>query len=402
MVGSEASVLSHDAALGDCPANPNRSDHRLNVLAIFGTRPEAIKMAPVVRALNGHERIRTRICVTGQHREMLDQAMSIFGLTADVDLDIMRRAQGLTHVTTAILSGLEKVLARERPDCVLVHGDTTTTLAASLAAFYAGVPIGHVEAGLRTGDATSPWPEEMNRRMAGVLARIHFAPTARAAANLSAEGIDPRAIEITGNTAVDALHWVRDHVLTRPEVQASMQTRFGWLDPERNLILVTLHRREIQGPAMSGICQALARLAARDDVQIVCPVHPNPRVRSVVAQGLGNMRRVHLIPPQDYTAFAWLMARAKLVITDSGGIQEEAPSIGKPVLVTRETTERPEGITAGAVRLVGTDPDHLMAETERLLDSPGSHEAMARMGNPYGDGRAAARIADRLVREFVR
>lgn len=371
------------------------------VVAVFGTRPEAIKIAPVIRALTTTDGIEPLVCVTGQHREMLDQAMDLFGLSPAVDLDVMRHAQGLTHVTTTVLAGLERAFARLRPDLVMVHGDTTTTLAASLAAFYARIPVAHVEAGLRTGNPMAPWPEETNRRLVGAIASLHFAPTRAAADNLRAENIAPEQIEITGNTAIDALAWVRSEILTRPGTAAEMQTRFPWLDPDRRLILVTGHRRENHGAGIAALARALARLARRGDVQIAYPVHLNPAVQEPVHRILGRARDVHLIGPQDYKPFAWLMTRATLIITDSGGIQEEAPALGKPVLVTREVTERPEAVAAGTVRLVGSDTDRIIAEATRLLDDARAYRAMAWAHNPYGDGKAAGRIARRLERELA-
>jgi len=358
-------------------------------------------MAPVVRALQAMPGVRAQLCLTGQHREMLDQVTALFGLSPDADLDVMRASQGLTHVTTAVLAGLERVFSRLRPDCVLVHGDTTTAMAASLAAFYARIPVGHVEAGLRSGDAGTPWPEEMNRRLVGALASLHFAPTARAAANLRAENVAPDRIEVTGNTVIDALDWVRAQMLARPGTAAEMSARFPWLDPRRRLILVTGHRRENLDGGITEICMALKRLAARGDVQVVYPVHLNPRVQAAARRVLDEAPGVHLTGPLGYRAFTWLMARAHLIITDSGGIQEEAPALGKPVLVTRETTERLEAVEAGTVRLVGTAAARIVREAERLLDDPADYAAMARRTNPYGDGKAAARICDRLMREFA-
>ncbi len=364
-------------------------------------------MAPVVRALGRTPGITARICLTGQHREMLDQVTALFGLCPDADLDVMRRARGLSPITAAVMGGLGPVLDRLRPDCVLVHGDTTTAMAAALAAFHARIPVGHVEAGLRTGDVTQPWPEEMNRRLIGRLATVHFAPTERAAANLCAENVDPARIEVTGNTAIDALGWVRGELEAHPGAAAGMAARFAWLDDPgqsgaRRLVLATGHRRENHGGGLAGVCDALARLAARGDVQVVWPVHPSPQVAPVIRGRLAGVPGVHLVAPQGYRAFAWLMGRAHLIVTDSGGIQEEAPALGTPVLVTRETTERPEAVEAGTVRLVGTAPDRITAAAARLLDDPAAHAAMARCRNPYGDGRAAERIRDRLVREFAR
>ena len=368
------------------------------ILSVFGTRPEAIKMAPVIRALEAAG-LEAPAVTTGQHREMLDQVTRLFGIRPVADLGLMRPGQGPGAVTSAVIRELAPVIANLKPDCILVHGDTATTLGAALAGFYARVPVGHVEAGLRTHDMDAPWPEEMNRRVTGMLARHHFAPTARAAANLAAEGVAEGAIEVTGNTAVDALLWVRRHVLARPGVDLSMSAAFPWAASGRRLVLVTGHRRENLGAGLAGLVQALKRLAARGDVEIVWPVHPNPAVRAAV-RDLAGEASVHLIGPQDYAPFAWLMDRAHLIVTDSGGIQEEAPALGTPVLVTRDATERPEAVAAGTALLVGTDPDRIFGEVSRLLDDPARHGMMARASNPYGDGRAAERIAARLAAMF--
>jgi len=302
-------------------------------------------------------------------------------------------------VTAAILAGLGPVLARHAPDAVLVHGDTATTLAASLAAFYARIPVGHVEAGLRTHDLAAPFPEEMVRRLVAQIADVHFAPTDGAARNLLAEGVDPARIAVTGNTAIDALTWVRDEMLAPPGARAAIARRFAWRDPARHLVLVTGHRRENQAGGLGRIAAAVARLAARGDLQVLWPVHPSPAVRDQVRAALGRQADVHLTAPLDYLAFAWAMDTAALIVTDSGGIQEEAPALGTPVLVTRETTERTEAVAAGTVRLVGTDPDRIVAEAARLLDDPAARAAMVGRKSPYGDGRAAARIAARIARE---
>jgi UDP-N-acetylglucosamine 2-epimerase (non-hydrolysing) len=373
------------------------SGGRLRVLSVFGTRPEAIKMAPVVGALAESPRVDSRVCVTAQHRDMLDQVLGLFGIDPDFDLDVMRSGQDLTDVTVSVLEGLRDVMRAWRPDRVLVHGDTTTTLAASLAAFYERVPTGHVEAGLRSGDPRAPWPEEINRRLTGALADLHFAPTATAAANLQREGVPPARILVTGNTVIDALLEAIERLRGDDRLAAAARDAVPFVDPSRRLVLVTGHRRESFGEGFERICRALARLARRDDVQIVYPVHPNPRVQEPVRRILGDEGRVHLIAPLDYLPFVYLMERAALVITDSGGIQEEAPSLGKPVLVMRETTERPEAVAEGTVRLVGTDEDRIVAEAERLLDDPAAYAAMARSHNPYGDGRASGRIVRGLL-----
>lgn len=364
---------------------------QLKVLSVFGTRPEAIKMAPVVQRLAATPNVTAQVCVTAQHREMLDQVLALFGIAPDFDLDVMRPGQTLNGITASVIQGLQPILADCRPDLVLVHGDTTTTLAASLAAYYERIPVGHVEAGLRTGDILSPWPEEINRKVAGAVAQLHFAPTARARANLLAENVRPASVHVTGNTVIDALHQVVARIDGDLEFQAGQAQALG-LDPARRLILVTGHRRENFGPGFDRICSALARLAARPDVQVVYPVHLNPNVKGPVEQRLGSLRNVRLVPPQDYLPFVYLMRRADLILTDSGGVQEEAPSFGKPVLVMRDTTERPEAVEAGTVRMVGTDEDRIVACANELLDDRAAYEAMSFAHNPYGDGKAAGRI----------
>lgn len=364
---------------------------QLKVLSVFGTRPEAIKMAPVVQRLAATPNVTAQVCVTAQHREMLDQVLALFGIAPDFDLDVMRPGQTLNGITASVIQGLQPILADCRPDLVLVHGDTTTTLAASLAAYYERIPVGHVEAGLRTGDILSPWPEEINRKVAGAVAQLHFAPTARARANLLAENVRPASVHVTGNTVIDALHQVVARIDGDLEFQAGQAQALG-LDPARRLILVTGHRRENFGPGFDRICSALARLAARPDVQVVYPVHLNPNVKGPVEQRLGSLRNVRLVPPQDYLPFVYLMRRADLILTDSGGVQEEAPSFGKPVLVMRDTTERPEAVEAGTVRMVGTDEDRIVACANELLDDRAAYEAMSFAHNPYGDGKGAGRI----------
>ncbi len=374
------------------------------IACIFGTRPEAIKMAPVIQSLAQDPSTKPLAILTGQHRELLDQVTGLFGLDIAADLNVMRPGQSLGEITSAILQGLGPVLEDLAPDCVLVHGDTTTTLAASLAAFYAGIPIGHVEAGLRTGNMDAPWPEEMNRKLVAGLATMHFAPTQGAADNLIREGVDPAQIEVTGNTAIDALGWVRETTLETPGAAEDIAARFPWLDPARRLILVTGHRRENQDGGLARVAAALIRLAARGDVQIAWPMHPSPKVRKNLDQVMAHApggEHIHMIEPLGYRAFAWLMGRAELIITDSGGIQEEAPSLGKPVLVTREVTERPEAVEAGTVRLVGTSTETIVTEATWLLDDWGVYRTMARSINPYGDGKAAGRIHARLLRELV-
>ena len=368
----------------------------MRVVSVFGTRPEAIKMAPVVKALEANHGIDSRVCLTGQHREMLEQVVRLFGLKADHNLDVMQAAQGLTHVTGAVLSGLGPVFEEMKPDVVLVHGDTTTTMAAAMAAFYQQIPVGHVEAGLRTGNIYSPWPEEMNRKLTGGLATYHFAPTRKAQQNLLHEGIGSENVEITGNTVIDALYWVRDNRLATSDDQ--MEAAFPFLNKSKRMILVTGHRRENHDGGIEGICRAMASLAKRGDVQVVYPVHLNPKVQQAAQAVLEGVEDVHLIPPQDYLPFVWLMNRSYLIVTDSGGIQEEAPSLGKPVLVARDTTERPEAVEAGTVKLIGADAAAIEREAQILLDDAQTYERMALAHNPYGDGMASGRIVARLLK----
>lgn len=364
------------------------------VLLVFGTRPEAIKLCPLVRALRDRPaEFVARTCVTAQHREMLDQVLDAFQVRPDRDLDLMRPGQSLASLTARVLQALEPVLAEESPDIVLVQGDTTTTLAAAMAAFYRGIPVGHVEAGLRTGDLRQPFPEEMNRLLTSRLADLHFAPTAGSAANLAAEGVPQDRIAITGNTGIDAVLFVRDAL----ESGALPAAEWPWLDPSRRLIVVTGHRRENFGPAFAAEMRALARLACRRDIQVVYPVHRNPNVLGPAHELLGNQPHVHLLEPLPYVPFVDLMRRAYLLITDSGGIQEEAPSLGKPVLVLRNKTERPEAVDAGTVKLVGTDEKTIFAAATRLLDDSDEYQRMTRVHNPYGDGHACRRITDLLA-----
>ncbi len=372
----------------------------MKILSIFGTRPEAIKMAPVVLKLAADPRFDARVCVTGQHAEMLEQVNSLFGIVPDIDLKIMKAGQGLTHITTAVLTGLEPILAEMRPDYVLVHGDTTTSTAAALAAFYAGVKVGHVEAGLRTRNLMSPWPEEANRQITGRLTNLHFAPTVLSRANLIEEAVPASNIHVTGNSVIDALLMVKAKIENDRALNAEFEAAFPYLDPAKRLILVTGHRRENHDGGIERVCEALAQIARRGDVQIVYPVHLNPKVKDAAGKLLSGVDNVFLVAPQSYLPFVWLLARCALVITDSGGLQEEAPSFGKPVLVTRDTTERPEAVEAGTVKLIGTDTATLIAETGRLLDDDAAYQAMARAHNPYGDGMAAGRIADILARQI--
>ncbi|YCH32616.1 UDP-N-acetylglucosamine 2-epimerase (non-hydrolyzing) [Erwinia sp. PK3-005] len=359
-------------------------------------------MAPLVHALAHDDAFDARLCVTAQHREMLDQVLHLFALTPDYDLDIMRPEQGLTEITSRILEGLKGVFSSFRPDVVLVHGDTTTTLAASLAAFYHRIPVGHVEAGLRTGNLYSPWPEEANRKLTGHLATWHFTPTEYSRRNLLRENLPDSQIFVTGNTVIDALFWVRDRILSDRQHDASLAARYPFLDATKKLILVTGHRRESFGDGFERICSALATLARQHpDIQIVYPVHLNPNVSEPVKRILSGIDNIILIEPQEYLPFVWLMNRAWLILTDSGGIQEEAPSLGKPVLVMRETTERPEAIDAGTVRLVGTSEEKIVAEVTRLLTHEDAWQAMSHAHNPYGDGHACARILQALKNHRV-
>ncbi|MHA7601870.1 non-hydrolyzing UDP-N-acetylglucosamine 2-epimerase [Alicycliphilus sp. T452] len=373
----------------------------MKVMVVFGTRPEAIKMAPLVKALQqAAPAIRTVVCVTAQHREMLDQVLRLFDIQPEYDLNVMRPGQDLFDVTANILTGLKPVLTAERPDLVLVHGDTSTTLAAGLAAYYVRASVGHVEAGLRTGNKWAPFPEEMNRRITGVVADIHFAPTAAAKANLVRECVPEENIHVTGNTVIDALLAVVGKLRADAALRRRLDVEFSFLKPDRRLILVTGHRRENFGEGFQNICHALADIAsAHPDVDVLYPVHLNPNVRQPVRDILAarQLDNVHLIDPVDYLPFVYLMDRSYLIITDSGGVQEEAPSLGKPVLVMRDTTERPEAVQAGTVRLVGTDRQKLASEAARLLADTVAYAAMAQAHNPYGDGLAVQRIVKTLL-----
>ncbi len=369
----------------------------MKVLTVFGTRPEAIKMAPVVKALAANSAFDAKVCVTAQHRQMLDQVLDIFAIRPDFDLNLMKPGQDLSDITSNVLLGMRDVFKQWQPDLVLVHGDTTTTLAASLSAYYARIRVGHVEAGLRTGDKYAPWPEEMNRRLAASLTDIHFAPTEKARANLLREGIDPQTIHVTGNTVIDALLDVVERVRTDAALQSRLASQFDFINPAKRLILVTGHRRENFGAGFENICHALRDIAARGDAQIVYPVHLNPNVQEPVRRILDGVPDIHLIAPLDYLPFIYMMDRSVLLITDSGGIQEEAPSLGKPVLVMRDTTERPEAVDAGTVKLVGTDRATIVREAHRLLDDATAYDIMARAHNPYGDGQAATRIRQILT-----
>ncbi len=370
------------------------------ILCVFGTRPEAIKMAPVVRALKLNANIICKVCITAQHREMLDQVMQLFKIRADYDLDLMQPGQNLTDLTTRALTSLRGVLEECRPDLVLVHGDTTTTLAAGIAAFYQRIPVGHVEAGLRTGHIDSPWPEEFNRSAVGLFAQLHFSPTQQTADNLLREGHDPASIFITGNTVLDALLEVSHRIDDEAALATELAGQFPYIDDGKKLILVTGHRRENFGDGFIQICKAIHILATRPDTQIIYPVHLNPNVQKPVNAILRDVGNVHLIEPQNYLPFVYLLKRAHIVLTDSGGIQEEAPTLGKPVLVMRNTTERPEAITAGTARLVGTNTDTIVLEVVRLLDDDAAYSQMARASNPYGDGNAAGKIVAVIERSL--
>ncbi|MBK5074895.1 UDP-N-acetylglucosamine 2-epimerase (non-hydrolyzing) [Budviciaceae bacterium CWB-B4] len=375
----------------------------MKVLTVFGTRPEAIKMAPLVHALADDDYFESKVCVTAQHREMLDQVLKLFNIKPDYDLDIMRPGQGLTEITCRILEGLKPVLEEFKPDVVLVHGDTTTTLATSLAAFYQRIPVGHVEAGLRTSDLYSPWPEEGNRKLTGHLAMYHFSPTETSKQNLLTEAIPDSRIFVTGNTVIDALFWVRNRIHNDVQLKQEMEQRYSFLQQDKKIILVTGHRRESFGDGFERICSALADIArTHPDVQVVYPVHLNPNVREPVKRILSHIDNVILIEPQDYLPFVYLMDHAYLILTDSGGIQEEAPSLGKPVLVMRKTTERPEAVSAGTVRLVGTNIALILEEVSRLLTDENEYHLMSRAHNPYGDGKACQRILDALKNNQVK
>lgn len=366
------------------------------ILFIFGTRPEAIKMAPVIKAFKNNTSLITKVCITAQHREMLDQVLDFFSITTDYDLDLMQKNQDLYTLTSRALLALKITLEDFKPDLVLVHGDTTTTMTASLAAFYAGIKVGHIEAGLRTHNLHSPFPEELNRQFTGLVANIHFAPTTQAKANLLKERIPKDCICVTGNTVIDALQETVEKVQQHnPDFAENIPYK------TKKVILVTGHRRENFGAGMRRICQAIAQLATqRDDIHFVYPVHLNPNVKSVVHTILGNHPNITLIPPLEYPDFVWLLDKSFLIITDSGGVQEEAPSLGKPVLVTRDTTERPEAVTAGTVKLVGTDEVQLKTEVLRLLDDTEAYKTMSAAHNPYGDGKAAQRILDFVLHYF--
>lgn len=366
----------------------------MKILVVFGTRPEAIKMAPLVKLMQQRRGFDVRVCVTAQHRQMLDQVLELFEIQPDYDLNVMRPNQGLSQLTCEILKGMEQVLLDFKPELVLVHGDTSTSTTAALAAFYQRIAVGHVEAGLRTNDLQSPWPEEGNRQLTARLASVHFAPTEESRANLLRENIPQSLIHVTGNTVIDALLTVSKRFDIDSQLSDQLAQRFSFLKTNKKIILVTGHRRENFGGGFEAICAALGEIASKRDVQIVYPVHLNPNVQEPVQRLLGNMSNVHLIAPQDYLPFVYLMKQAYIILTDSGGVQEEAPSLGKPVLVMRDTSERPEALKAGTVRLIGTDRERIVAETLRLLDNAEAYTEMSFSHNPYGDGEACRRICE--------
>jgi len=373
--------------------NIKTGNHKLKILSVFGTRPEAVKMAPIVRLLKSTAGIESRVCVTAQHRQMLDQVLNLFEIKTDYDLDLMRDNQSLSQLSAAIFTNLDPVLSDFKPDWVLAQGDTTTVAITSLLAYYHRIKFGHVEAGLRTHDKWAPFPEEINRRVAGVTADLHFAPTDWSRQNLLREGIAESAIKVTGNTVIDALQ----HVSKQNEPSDVSELIGKLIIGNRKLILVTAHRRENFGEPMEGICHALSELASRGDVEIVYPVHLNPNVQQPVNRLLKGVEHVTLLPPLDYLPLVHLMKHASLILTDSGGIQEEAPAFGIPTLVLRDVTERPEGVTAGTLKLVGTETSNIIQEATRLLDDPSAYEQMAQAANPYGDGHAAEKIIRELV-----
>lgn len=368
------------------------------ILTVFGTRPEAIKMACLVKVLEEDSRFDSKVCVTAQHREMLDQVLALFDIQPDYDLDIMKSGQDLFDITSLILIGIREVLVAYKPDIVLVHGDTSTTFAVSLAAFYQQVPVGHIEAGLRTGNIYSPWPEEANRKLTSVLTKYHFSPTQASKQNLLSEGYKDNNIYVTGNTVIDSLLMAKGKLSSDNTKTVEFSEKFSFLGEDKKLILVTGHRRESFGGGFDRICQALVNIAKKyADVEILYPVHLNPNVQEPVNRLLQDVDNIHLIEPLDYLPFIYLMGRSYLILTDSGGIQEEAPSLGKPVLVMRETTERPEAIEAGTVRLVGTDVETITTAVSELLTNRLAYEAMSFAHNPYGDGNACKRIVDVLA-----
>lgn len=391
--------------LFDLHAKVNSRTTVMKLLVVFGTRPEAIKMAPLFKELQKSSKLEVKVCVTAQHRQMLDQVLQLFAITPDFDLDLMRPGQTLPQLTSHILMGMDEVLANYHPDWILVHGDTSTTMATSLAAYYRQVGVAHVEAGLRTYNLYSPWPEEGNRQITGRLAGLHFSPTEESRSNLLREGVPADMIHVTGNTVIDALLSVSQRIDNDKALQSTLSAQFPFLNSDGRLVLVTGHRRENFGGGFESICHALHDIAHEPDVQVVYPVHLNPQVQEPVRRILGNASNVHLIEPLNYLPFIYLMKCSRLILTDSGGIQEEAPSLGKPVLVMRDTTERPEAVTAGTVRLVGTDHNRIVSETLTLLNDEAAYQRMAFAHNPYGDGMACQRIRktfEHLAEDAVR
>ncbi|MFT4797214.1 MAG: UDP-N-acetylglucosamine 2-epimerase (non-hydrolyzing) [Candidatus Azotimanducaceae bacterium] len=373
----------------------------MKILSVVGTRPEAIKLAPLIIKFSEDERFEARVCVTGQHREMLDQVLNLFDITPNYDLNIMKAGQSLNQVTARVLAGMEEVFDDFSPDLVIVHGDTSTTFATSMCAYHKQIPIAHVEAGLRTGNLLSPWPEEGNRRLTGALTNFHFAPTDKAAENLLRESTHPDTIMITGNTVIDALLMVNSKISNNPTLTSELDAQFPYLDQSKKLIVVTGHRRENFGEGFENICRSIRTIAQEPDTQIVYPVHLNPNVQEPVKRHLNGVDNIHLIEPLDYLPFIYLMNRSHFILTDSGGVQEEAPSLGKPVLVMRETTERPEAVEAGTVKLVGTDYDLIVSESKRLLNDSSEYDKMSFAHNPYGDGKACDRIVEGLVQSTL-
>lgn len=369
---------------------------RKKILVVLGTRPEAIKMAPLIYQLRKETQLEPLVCLTAQHRHLLDQVLDIFGIKADIDLNLMKQGQHLSELTANVLHGLDGVLARHHPDCVLVHGDTTTAMAAAMAAFYRHIPVGHVEAGLRTYDMAHPWPEELNRRVIDLMAAHYYAPTTLSRDNLLRESVPAERIHVTGNTVIDALLMTTERIRHDEPLARRLAEAYPFLDRNKRLILVTSHRRENHGGRLESLCHALKHLADRPDVQVLYPVHPNPNVREVVDRVCGDRKNIILIEPADYLHFVYLMQTAHVILTDSGGIQEEAPSLGKPVLVLRDVTERPEAVEAGTVKLIGTDTGRIVAECERLLEDDDYYQSFTHRRNPYGDGQASRRIVETL------
>jgi len=371
------------------------------LLFIFGTRPEAIKMAPLVNEIKNHKEYDIKICITAQHREMLDQVLELFEINVDFDLNIMKSGQSLTDITSRVLYGIEEVLKEVKPKLIFVHGDTTTSFAGSLAAFYQQIPVAHVEAGLRTGNILSPWPEEANRQLTSVLTSLHFAPTELAKENLLQENIPNNKITVTGNTVIDALLHVVNKIDTNKTLNKELANLFPFIDKNKKLIVVTGHRRESFGEGFENICHAISTIAERSDVQVCYPVHLNPQVQEPVNRILAGKKNIHLISPLEYLPFVYLMSHSYLILTDSGGIQEEAPSLGKPVLVMRDTTERPEAVKAGTVKLVGTNKTKIINEVNDLLDNKNKYEKMSVSHNPYGDGHACQKIINELDKHLI-